>query len=86
MNWRVNLAFRLALAAALAATAIARAAHGQAPSSRPAETSTAALTPPKLVTFVPAPTPETPRAAHREGTINVDLDLTIDAAGTVTSA
>ena len=86
MNWRVNLAFRLALAAALAATAIARAAHGQAPSSRPAATSTAALTPPKLVTFVPAPTPETPRAAHREGTINVDLDLTIDAAGTVTSA
>ena len=49
MNWRVNLAFRLALAAALAATAIARAAHGQAPSSRPAATSTAALTPPKIL-------------------------------------
>ena len=84
MNWRLNLALRLALAAGLAATAIARAAHGQEPSgSAPAASS---LTPPKLVTFVPAPVPDAAKAVHREGVVNVDLDLTIDATGAVTNA
>jgi len=84
MTWRVNLGLRLALAAGLAATAIARAAHGQEPSASAPVPS--ALTPPKLMTFVPAPLPEAAKAAHREGVVNVDLDLTIDASGAVTSA
>jgi len=84
MNWKLNLAFRLALAAGLAATAVARAAHGQEPS--PSTPAPSALTPPKLVTFVPAPVPDAAKALHREGIVNVDLDLTIDASGAVTNA
>ncbi|HEX2659326.1 MAG TPA: TonB-dependent receptor, partial [Polyangia bacterium] len=84
MNWKVNLALRLALAAGLAATAIARAAHGQEPAA--AAPAASALTPPKLKTFVPAEIPDAAKKAHREGVVDVELDLTIDATGAVTSA
>jgi len=80
MNIKVRIAIRLALGVALAVTAIARAARGETP----AAASAAALTPPKLVTFVDADYPAGARAAHAGEVVNVDLELTIDATGAVT--
>ncbi|HEY4186079.1 MAG TPA: TonB-dependent receptor [Polyangia bacterium] len=76
MNWRLRIAFRLALGIAFAVTAIARAARGDTPA--------AALTPPRLVTFVDGVCPEAAKARHAGETVNVELELTIDAAGAVT--
>ena len=78
MTFKLRIAIRLALGVALAVTAIARAAHGETPASA------AALTPPKLVTFVDAVYPEAAKGAHGGEVVNVDLELTIDATGAVT--
>src|SRR3569623_202278 len=80
MNFKLRIAIRLALGVALAVTAIARAAHGETPSAPAA----AALTPPKLVTFVDAVYPAAAKAADAGEIVNVDLELTIDATGAVT--
>lgn len=84
MTWKIRIAIYAALAAVTAVTAVARTAHGQeareAPLSNPA-----ALTPPKLLTFVPAPLPEEARLQPPTGEVGVDLELTIDAAGKVTA-
>src|SRR3569623_2665662 len=80
MNFKLRIAIRLALGVALAVPAIARAAHGETPSAPAA----AALTPPKLVTFVDAVYPAAAKAADAGEIVNVDLELTIDATGAVT--
>jgi TonB family protein len=75
----------LHVAVALTATVLAPAAYGQ--DAAPAGTATpgaAALTPPRLVTFVDATYPAAAKAAGLKA--DVDLELTIDGAGTVTEA
>lgn len=87
MTWRARIAVRLALAAVLAVTAVARAAHGQPQTGDAAAPAGAsALTPPKLTTFVPAQLPEAARANPPREEVHVDLELTIDATGRVTQA
>ncbi|MDB4980034.1 MAG: TonB family protein / TonB-dependent receptor [Myxococcales bacterium] len=78
MNWKIRIAFHLALTVGVAVTAIARSAHGAdgAP----------ALTAPKLLTFVPATDPESAGTPPRTAPVDVDVELTIDAAGKVTEA
>jgi TonB family protein len=75
----------LLIALALMATALAHAAHAE--DVAPAETAArqaAALTPPKLVTFVDAIYPAAAQAARLQA--DVDLELTIDATGAVAEA
>ena len=67
----------LSIAAALLATMLAPSAHGQGPPAAP-------LTPPRLATFVEAIYPAAARTAGLQA--QVDLELTIDAAGKVTAA
>jgi TonB family protein len=89
MTWKIRIALRLALAATVAVTALARAAHGEEPAAAAAP----ALTPPKLTKFMPAEAPDsagtpprtTPRE-RREESVNVDVEITIDATGAVTEA
>jgi TonB family protein len=82
MNWKIRIAFHLALTVGVALTAIGRAAHGAegAPVAAPA------LTPPKLLTFVPATNPESAGTPPRTEPVDVDVELTIDATGKVTEA
>jgi TonB family protein len=82
MNIKARIAIRLALGVALAVTAIARVAHGETPPAG----SSAALTPPRLSTFVDAVYPADARGAHPDDVVTVDLELTIDATGAVTDA
>jgi TonB family protein len=85
-TWKINFAFRLALVVGVALTAIARAAHG---ADAPADAAPAAptLTPPKLVTFVPAAAPpESAGTPPRTSPVDVDVEITIDATGKVTEA
>jgi TonB family protein len=70
---------------ALTATALAHPAYGQdAERAATAAPDAAALTPPKLVTFVDATYPAAAKAAGLHA--NVDLALTIDATGAVGDA
>jgi TonB family protein len=80
---RFQASLRTALA--LTATVLAHAAYGQdvAPAGTAAPEA-AALTPPKLVSFVDATYPAAARAARLQA--DVDLELTIDGTGTVTEA
>jgi TonB family protein len=83
MTSRFQPSFRTALA--LTAMVLAHAAYGQ--DAAPAATAAphaAALAPPKLVTFVDAIYPAGAKAARLRA--NVDLELTIDATGTVAEA
>jgi TonB family protein len=80
MSWKINLAFRIALGVGLAVSAVARVAHGEEPAQAPA------LTPPKLITFVPAKAPESAGTAPRTEPVDVDVEITIDATGKVTEA
>jgi TonB family protein len=80
---RFRTSLRIALA--LTTTMLAHAAYGQ--NAAPAGTATpeaAALTPPKLLTFVDATYPTAAKAAGLRA--DVDLELTIDGTGTVTEA
>ena len=93
MNWKIRVAFRLALAVGVAVTAVARAARGEQSNTGAAVAGTSAaqstaLTPPKLRTFVPAPPPNSDGSKARlaAGPVEVELELTIDAAGKVTEA
>ena len=95
MNWKIHIAFRIALVVGLAVTAIARSARGAegrapdaegTPATAPSTSASTALTPPKLVTFVQAPTPDAGVARLRQAAVEVDLELTIDAQGKVTDA
>jgi len=81
---RFQTSLRIALA--LTATVLAHVAYGQdaAPAATTAPDAASALTPPKLVTFVDAIYPAAAKAARLQA--NVDLELTIDATGAVTSA
>jgi TonB family protein len=79
-TWKINLALRLALIVGVAVTAVARAAHGQ--EAAPAPT----LSPPKLLTFVPAKSPESAGTPPRTLPVVVDVEITIDATGKVTEA
>lgn len=81
MNIKARIAIRLALGVTLAVTAVARAARGETPAA-----SSAALTPPRLITFVDAAYPADASGAHRRDVVTVDLELTIDATGAVTDA
>ncbi|HVZ75511.1 MAG TPA: TonB family protein [Polyangia bacterium] len=85
MTFRIQIAFRIALAAGLAVAALARAAHGA--ENAPSESANPnALTPPKLVTFVPATAPDEAAEPPRTTPVEVDVELTIDATGKVTDA
>src|SRR5436190_17182015 len=88
MSWKINLALRLALGFGLAITAVARAAHGEEPASKSGDAAPAppTLTPPRLITFVPAKAPESAGTPPRTEPIDVDVELTIDASGKVTEA
>src|SRR5262245_18272371 len=87
MSWKINLAFRLALGFGLAVTAVARAAHGEEPASKPGDAAPApALTPPRLITFVPAKEPASAATPPRTEPVDVDVEVTIDATGKVTEA
>ena len=79
MTWKIRIALRLALAASVAVTALARAAHGEEPAAQ-------ALTPPKLTKLVPAHTPESAGTPPRTTPVDVDVEITIDATGLVTEA
>ena len=81
MTFRIRIALRLALAAAVGVTALARAAHGEEP---PPAAAAPALTPPKLTKFVPAQAPESAGTPPRTEPVDVDVEITIDATGTVT--
>jgi TonB family protein len=96
MTWKIRLALRLLLTAALAVTALANAAFGQtaaaggdanvnvnvAGAEAPAEKP--ALTPPQLVTFVEAQLSAELAVQPRPEPVTVDLEITIDATGQVT--
>ena len=86
MNWKFRILLRLALGVALGATALARAAHGQEPAVPPQASAPAApsLTPPRLTKFVAAALPEAAPTARAGETVDVDLELAIDATGRVT--
>lgn len=89
MTWKIRLAMHLALAAGLAFTALARAAHGQELALPPPPSTPAlapVLVPPRLVAFVPAQLADELAQAPRPEAINVDLELAIDSAGHVTGA
>jgi TonB family protein len=81
---RFQTSLRIALA--LTATVLARAAYAEdvAPTATAAPEAAAALTPPKLVTFVDAIYPSAAKAARLQA--DVDLELTIDATGAVADA
>ena len=81
---RFQTSLRIALA--LTATVLAHAAYatGRRPAATAAPDAAAALTPPKLVTFVDATYPAAAKAARLQA--DVDLELTIDATGAVTEA
>jgi TonB family protein len=80
---RFQTSLRTALA--LTATVLAHAAYGQpAAAAETAAPDAAALTPPKLMTFVEATYPAAAKAAGLQ--VNVDLEMTIDATGKVTEA
>ena len=83
MTSRFRTSLRTALA--LMATVCAHAAYGQeaAPAGARAPDA-AALTPPKLMTFIDATYPAAAKAAHLQA--DVDLEMTIDVTGTVTDA
>jgi TonB family protein len=83
MTFRIRIALRLALAAAVGVTALARAAHGE---ESPPPVAAPALTPPKLTKFVPAQAPESAGTPPRTEPVDVDVEITIDATGTVTEA
>jgi TonB family protein len=85
MTFKIRIALRLALAAAVAVTALARAAHGEEPPAA-AEAAPPALTPPKLVKFVPAQAPDGAGTPPRTTPVDVDVEITIDATGAVTEA
>jgi TonB family protein len=75
----------LCIALALTATGLAHAAYGQEATQAGATApDAAALTPPRLVTFVDATYPAAAKAARLQA--DVELELTIDGAGTVTQA
>jgi TonB family protein len=75
----------LRTALVLTAMVLAHAAYGQDAAPRATATpNAAALTPPKLVTFVDATYPAAAKAARLQA--DVDLELTIDGAGKVTEA
>jgi TonB family protein len=84
MTWKIRIALRLALAASVALTAFARAAHGEEPAAGAA--AAPALTPPKLTKFVPAQAPESAGTPPRTTPVDVDVEITIDATGAVTEA
>jgi TonB family protein len=79
-TWKINVALRIALVVGVAVTAVARAAHGQ--EGAPAPT----LTPPKLITFVPAKSPESAGTPPRTEPVDVEVEITLDATGKVTEA
>jgi TonB family protein len=85
MTWRIRIALRLALAASVALTALARTAHGEEPAAGGAAAAPA-LTPPKLTKFVPAQAPESAGTPPRTTPVDVDVEITIDATGAVTEA
>ncbi|HEY8923114.1 MAG TPA: TonB family protein, partial [Polyangia bacterium] len=82
MTSRFRAALRIGIA--LTATVLGHTAHAQeaAPPAAPAASN--ALTPPKLVTFIDADYPAAARAARLQG--EVELEMTIDAAGKVSDA
>jgi TonB family protein len=84
-TWKINLALRLALIVGVAVTAVARAAHGEVDANA-APAAAPTLTPPKLLTFVPAKSPESAGTPPRTEPVDVDVELTIDATGKVTEA
>jgi TonB family protein len=84
MTFRIRIALRIALAAAVGVTALARAAHGE--ESPPPAAAAPALTPPKLTKFIPAQAPESAGTPPRTEPVEVDVEITIDATGTVTEA
>jgi TonB family protein len=82
MHRKIRTTVRLGLGVVLGATAAPRTLHAQATS--PAAASAAALTPPRLLTFVPAARPA--EAADVTEEVSVELSLSIDRAGAVTDA
>jgi TonB family protein len=83
MIWTSRTVVAIALAVGMTSTVLGQTALGQ--EAAPAAASHAnALTPPKLTTFVDATYPAAAQAARQAA--NVDLELTIDAAGKVTDA
>lgn len=78
--WKLHLALRIALTAALAVAAVARVAHAEEPAAAPV------LTPPKLAKFVAAKVPAGAGTPHLDLPVVVDVEITIDATGKVTEA